>query len=530
MLKVLIIDDEKLVRQMIMRCIDWKSIDLNIIGEASSARMGLEMIETHHPDLVFMDVRMPGMDGLSCSRQVVEKYPNIKIIIVSGHGEFEYASEGLRIGVFDYLLKPIDAEELRRAAIKARDTILAEQRNSEEMLRLREELERHSAYIRDRQLGALVRGRYSKQLLNTLEYFGVSFETQTFQVAIVGVDVQNMEDSDDVQLLVRMQTKQLVEDFFGEQRDGVYVFDSGTEGIVVINNADDELFYRDAEKLRRYLTGNIEGSVTIGVGNAYEELKMIPESYREAKDALRYCFVTGTNAPLFFRDIYPFYDYIIGLPEKAELLHEIGNALRVGNSKRAVELNSALADIFRRPDGNREQTLVACFQVLAEVMRCLLELRMDQDESGFVIQNEIEQIQALHNLEQIKAYMNDMLLRVCNVISNRLQGKEKDLIYQVREYLQEHYSDETISLAGIAEKLYVNPSYLSRIFKEKMDKNFSATLFEIRMEEAVRLVLASEQKVYEIGERVGIPDPHYFSSCFKKYTGLSVSEYRKKYM
>ncbi len=529
MLKVLIVDDEKLVRQMLMRCIDWKGIGLNIIGEASSARMGLEMIETHRPELVFMDVRMPGMDGLTCSRQIAEKYPNIKIVIVSGHGEFEYASEGLRIGVFDYLLKPIDAEELRKTAIKARDAILAEQKTSEQMLRLREELERHSGYIRDRQLGALVRGRNSKELMDTLEYFGVVFEAQPFQVAIVGIDVHDMQPTDEAQLLARIQTKQLVGDFFAD-RMGVYVFDSGTEGIVVINNADDELFYRDAEKLRKYLIANVEGNVGIGVGNCYEDLKMISESYREAKDALKYRFVAGTDAPLFFREIYPFYDIPSGLPEKAEILHEIGNALRVGNGKRAVELNCALADIYRGPDGSREQTLVACLQVFAEIMRCLAELRLEQDESGFMVQEEMSCIFAMETLEQIKTHVNDTLLRVCRVISDRLSGKEKDLVYQVREYLQEHYSDETISLTGIAEKLYVNPSYLSRIFKEKMGKNFSASLFEIRMEEAIRLVLGSEQKVYEIGERVGISDPHYFSSCFKKYTGMSVGEYRKSHM
>lgn len=113
-------------------------------------------------------------------------------------------------------------------------------------------------------------------------------------------------------------------------------------------------------------------------------------------------------------------------------------------------------------------------------------------------------------------------------VGTEISDKKKDLVHKVRDYMEMHFSEEELSLNSLAARFYVNPSYLSRVFKEKTGFTFSGLLFEIRMKEAEKLVLRTDLKAYEIAEQVGISDPHYFSACFKKFTGMSVSDYKKQ--
>ena len=527
MLSVLVIDDEKLVRQMVIRCIDWEAAGLRIVGEASSARMGLEMIDELHPDLVFMDVRMPSMDGLTCSRMILKKYPQIKIIILSGHDEFEYASEAIHIGVFDYLLKPVNARELEKAAVKARDAILEERDHQKEFERFKEELEKHSSYIRDRQLGALVRSRTPGQYLESLSYFGVKLEGPVFQAALIetgsGADGMGEEEK----LLMKMHIRKIAEDYYGDD-PGVFVIDSGSDWLILLNNSSEEAVYSRGEELRRYLENNTETRVYIGAGNVYTELEMLRESYQEAKDALKYRFVSDDDAVICFRDIYPFYDTESALAMDEDVLHELGNAIRVSDGRKASESLEELMGHLKKTRGEWEQAMIFSVQILSVIMKALSELKLEGKTEIPDYSAMIGQVFTLNSFEEIREYLSDIVQESCAAVENEISDKQKDLVHKVRYYMEEHFAEEELSLNSLAARFYVNSSYLSRVFKEKTGSTFSGMLFEIRMREAEKLVLRTELKAYEIAEKVGISDPHYFSSCFKKYTGMSVSDYKRQ--
>lgn len=526
MLKVLMIDDEKLVRQMAIGCIDWEEIGLQIVGEASSARMGRELIEELHPDIVFMDVRMPGMDGLTCSRLVLEQYPQIKILILSGHNEFEYASEGIRIGVFDYLLKPINAEELRAAAIKVRDVILEERDHRKEFERYKEELEKHAQYIRDRQLSTLVSSRNPQSYLESLNYFGITIRDTVFQVALVEVRETEENSFGEEQLLMKMHTRQLIEDYYGDQK-GIYVCDSGADWILVLNNESEGAIYQHAENLKQYLKNNMEAQVFIGVGDVYCELEKIKESYREAKDALKYRFVSGEEAVICFRDIYPYYDAEREISLDKETIREVSNLIRINDTSRAEGTLDKILDQMKKRGGEREQVIILAVEIFAEIMKIFSELKVSVQPETLSYSAMIEGVFALNTFEEIREYTKHIVRTACQTIRGEVSDKEKNLVRRVKDYIWEHYMEEDLSLNSLAGIYYVNSSYLSRVFKEKTGYTFTNYLFECRMKEAERLVTNTDMKAYEISEKVGIADPHYFSACFKKYTGKSVSEYKK---
>lgn len=526
MLNVLVIDDEKLVRQMVIRCIDWESIGLHIAGEASSARMGLELIDELHPDMVFMDVRMPSMDGLTCSRLIAKKYPQIKILILSGHDEFEYASEGIRIGVFDYLLKPINAEELQKAAIKARDAILEERNFRKEFERYKEELEKHASYIRDRQLSALVRSRTPEQYLESLAYFGVEIQNTIYQTALVETITSDTEMTEEEKILMKMHVRKIIEDYYGDMH-GMYVVDSGAEWLILLNNESEEAIYDHVEELKYYLENNMEAKICIGVGNVYSDIIKLRESYREAKDALKYRFVSDEENVICFRDIYPYYDTENAVAVNDDILHEFGNAIRISDAIKAEEVLDQMLLHMKQSGEERQQIVIYSVQVLAEILKVLTELKVDI-QSEFMSQSALfEGIFTRNSFDEIREYLRRAVQEACVMIGAEVSDKEKNLVHKVKDYIKENFSQEDLSLNSIAGMYYVNSSYLSRVFKEKTGMTFSNYLFELRMKEAEELILRTDLKSYEVAEKVGISDPHYFSSCFKKYTGMSVSEFKR---
>ncbi|AWK50186.1 DNA-binding response regulator [Clostridium beijerinckii] len=139
-IKVMIIDDEYLIRNLIKNCIDWNQIGMDIIAEASNAVEGLNLINKNKPDIILTDINMPITDGLDMSKSILEKYPDIKVIVITGYDEFEYAKRSIKIGVSDFLLKPIDEEELENSVLKLKKEILAEHLKKEEYKNIKEKM------------------------------------------------------------------------------------------------------------------------------------------------------------------------------------------------------------------------------------------------------------------------------------------------------------------------------------------------------------------------------------------------------
>lgn len=526
MLKVLVVDDEKLVRTMLIHSIDWSEVGMEIAGEASSARMALEKVNELHPDIVFMDVHMPVMDGLTCSKMILEKYPDMRILILSGHDEFEYASESIKIGIFDYLLKPINAREVKEAAIKVRDAILKEHSHKQEFEHYKEELKKYSAYIRDRQLAVLVRSRNPQQYLESLSYLGITLQEGCFQVGLAEIIYTGAPSEEEDKLIMKMHVQKLIEDFYGG-RKGVFVCDSGADRVIIINNDGSDVLYEHAEDLQQYLENNTEHPICIGIGNVYEKLGQLSESYREAKDAMKYRFVSGEQGVVCFRDIYPYYDATTIEEIGEDTIREFGNDIRAGAAERAQKIVDEMCENMKLSGQDREQVVIGGIIFLAEIMHVFSELKVKEGQEKLDFGVMVNDLFAVTSLDEAREYLNRVVADSVELLRSKVCTQEKDLIGKVQDYIDEHYMEEDISLNAIAQIFYTNASYLSRVFKEKTGMNFSGYLFEVRMKKAELLVRLTDLKAYEIGEKVGIHDPHYFSVCFKKYFGKSVSEYRK---
>lgn len=370
MQKVFLVDDEIVIRENIRTCIDWEKEGFVYCGDAPDGELALPLIEQVKPDILITDIRMPFMNGLELSAIVRRMRPDIKIIILSGHDEFEYARQAIRIGVEDYCLKPFSAEDLIR------------------MLRL---------------VGA--KGKA-----------GAGGSRQA-----------------------------------GKERRWP---GGGASPMDMLDPAT-----RDPISLDR--TGFIE-FLKVGAP-AQKELRI----RRFAKDLANLDWETS---------LYGFF-----------LLHD----LTLGVFREA----GALYGDHVRPDDR-----------LAEMK---------------------SRINAIRSWEEACAY----LIRLADLFWHwRSQAGDRygPLIAQVKQYVQEQYGDEGLSLNDAAKHVNVSPSHLSKVFRQETGMTFIEYVMETRIKKAMELLLSTKAKSYEVAFRVGYQDPHYFSNVFKRMTGMTIREFRKR--
>jgi two-component system response regulator YesN len=499
-LKVLVVDDEFLIRNYLKKCICWEEIAMEIAGEASSAREALDLIDQIVPDIIFTDICMPFMDGIEFSKSVVEKFPHIKIVIITGHDEFDYVKRSIKLGISDFLLKPVNPEEIRKVALELKSKI---------------ELER--THI----------NQY--EIADKMTYFKIDINEQSdfFQTAVVEVSdsVRGTHDREEELILLAMKCSDLIRKVLREDRY-VHVFFDNSRKIVILSNNESLDLTDCCETIKALLINRCKCFVSIGIGNKIHGLKNIKVTYREACDALNYKIVIGKNQVVNYNDItYSSDQSWRGIPNKGEKLDFF---IKTGIKHKAVEL---IDELFSESCFNLSITIenlrLEAFDILSSCMRVLLELQIDTSSLWGKNTKPYEDVFRMDNLLEMKDYLKILIEKVIDKIHTFNERKANILILHIREYIEHNINNANLSLSTIAREFYVSPSHLCRLFKQETKQTVVEYITRQRMEYAKKILKETNLKVYQIGEMVGINDPNYFSTIFKKFTGLSVNEFRK---
>jgi two-component system, response regulator YesN len=399
LLKVLLVDDEYWIRRLLKRCIDWNSIGLEIVGEASSGEDAIELVDKIKPDIIFTDICMSSIDGIDFAHCVNQKYPGTQIVVITGYDDFKYAQRSIKSGIKDYLLKPIDDEEVMKTALKIKKEILDKRRAACEYAVLKKQFTENRDFFIERLLNRLIQPNINiNEVKVHMDYLDFQFKYKDFQVVVL-------------------------------------------------------------EILSRYKDSNLKEEIEIDYKiKTMEELKKT------------------------------FHEY-----EKINIFFDMNYRITL------------LINLEQDNDGDLFNLVKLTVQ---DTLKCSICIRC-----GSII-NGIENIRQSYSeaIEQL------------NFPKINMQNK---LINDISEYLKLNIQDSDLALSKVSQVFFVNASYLSRIFKKEMGINFMEYITKLRIDEAKMLLKNSQLKAYEIAEKVGIPDPSYFSTCFKRYTGLSVSEYKK---
>lgn len=530
-LKVVVVDDELLIRNYFKRRICWEDLGMEVAGEASSAREALDLIDQIVPDIIFTDICMPFMDGIEFSKAVVEKFPHIKIVIITGHDEFEYAKRSIKLGVSDFLLKPVNPEEIKKVALELKNKIESEKTHIKEYEKLKRRLDESLPYMREKFLNELLMGEPDQdELLDKLAYFNIEINQQsdTFQTAVV--EVSNsiegaFEREEEERILLAMRCSDIIRQILREDRHVQIFFDNGRKIVILSNN--EELDLTDCcEIIKNLIINRCKCFVCIGIGNRVRGLRNIKITYREACDALNYKVVIGKNQVVNYNDITYNSDHSWrGIPNKREKLDFL---VKTGMKDKATELIDELfSEGCFNPPVTVENIRLEAFDILSACTRVLLELKIDPLSLWGKHIQPYEDVSRMDNLLELKDYLKSLMEKVIDKIHRLNEKKANMLIMQIQEYIQQNMHNANLSLSVIARQFYISPSHLCRLFKQETKQTVVEYITKVRMECAAKLLKETNLKVYRIGEKVGINDPNYFSTIFKKFTGLSVNEFRK---
>ena len=531
--RIILVDDEEEVRKGIINKINWELAGFALVGDAENGEEALEKIEQLDPDVVITDIRMPYMDGLTLTERIRQKYPSIKVLIFSGFDDFEYAQQAIKLNVTEYILKPVNVEELTGILNRVKVNLDEEIEQRRNVRLLRESYLKSLPILRELYLSELVRGNGGDKQIEV--------RLREFEVDILGADkwvaaVIDMEDPETVpggrlslhreKELIPISVKQLAEDYL-RTYCRCTIFSTGT-GIVVIAALDRpntltsfiDLMGDVCKESRRIL----EVTITAGIGRSCTRLEEIGKSYQTAADALGYKAIVGAGHTIYINDVEPVSRGKLQFESRDEA--GLVAAIKFGPKEKIEEAARAIA--YKMGDARVHTRQYQAY--LLSVVNCLTRLMQQQDldlaaglSEGWDYSYLLEHLQ---RPEDFYTWIVEAALRMHAVMNQARDNTAKQMIAEAQTYIQENYGNPDLSVEMICRHLHLSPAYFSTVFKKETGQAYIAYLTEVRLAKAVELLRETDDKTYVIAAKVGYQEQNYFSYVFKKRYGVSPTKFR----
>lgn len=528
MYRVMLVDDEKIVTDAIEYIIKKNFSDIQVISTARSGRGAIEAIEYSVPDIIFMDIKMPGLNGIETIREIKKRYKHVVFIVLTAFDQFDFAKEALNLGVIEYLLKPVNRTKVVEAINKAVDIIKAEKEKRRQELELKEKLETVIPILEHGFIYSII--FFDEHQKELFDYQRI-LEIQQKGGYIMTVEFGDEEN--DGSLKNRIGYSVRSERFYSFFRDTVKALHKSIVGPVMLNRIvifvptdvdTDELSRRTeaiklAETLLQRLSRQLNCSFKIGIGQSYEGIEFLSTSYEESLKALRYLQGSGV---MHFMDMPSGSTHVRGYPEHKEKL--MLQKVSAGDSVESVE---AFRHIFHWLVNEYSGQPLKIKNKLLELLFLTNGIAW---ENGLNTENEgirfLEDIMAIDDMNELKLYCSKYIEKTAAQINANRSSKSGGLIAKAKEYIKTNYG-KPITLEDLSMELNLSPQYFSKLFKEETGENFIDYLTGIRIKIAKDLLKRDDLSIKEICYQIGYNDPNYFSRIFKKIVGVTPTEYRE---
>lgn len=537
-IKVFLVEDEMVIRRGIKNSIDWEKEGYIFCGEASDGELAYPMIIKEKPDILITDIRMPFMDGLELCKLVKKELPNIKILILSGYDEFDYAKEAIRLGVTEYLLKPISSGKLLEALNGVSESIRREKEDKDLVRKYMEEMRENTEHEKQKFFEQMIAGNLSMaDALETGKKYEMNLSAGMYNLLLFRFTLGE-ENRKSGELLG--EAEYAIEKLT-ERLEYVFEFQRGVEGWAFLLMADnEEQMSERVKELSKDLEEIMKNYSTIayfgGIGQPVARLRELEESFREAERALAARFTMELNRIISVEDIR--------MAQNVDTLDdiEITSFGEIEKTRTMLEkfLNNGAEDeidefvdvyINELPEENLKSVLMRQYIIMDAyiVMMSFCE-KIEGIEGEMQAQSEElkNSMKTSQTLEEIKNYIRMLLKKIIGVRDTISGRRYSDIIEIAKDQIRKTYMSDEISLNTIAAEVGMSPSYFSAIFSKEMGKTFVEYLTEIRMDRAKELLMCSSMKTSEIGYEVGYKDPHYFSYIFKKTQNCTPKEFRAR--
>lgn len=536
---MLIVDDEEMTRQGLVRLLAGSQLGLEVVGEADDGATALPLLEKLRPDILFTDVKMARMDGLALAKHARERYPDLEIVFLSGYSEVDYVRSAMRVGAFDYILKPVNFEELEQCFRRVIQRLEEKRRSRENMQKLQDWIHAELPVMQERFLLSVLKGQApsGERLRAQLEKLQLPKDRPFSTAAMILDPDEGALDSckafwNDWPLL-SVALKNICNEIVQEQFQGLSIDDPfASKRLVLVlflyeEGDPSEALMRLGERIKAVVKKYLELRVSLGVGSVVDSLQRLEESYTLASQALKHRLYLGGEMVI----PYNFSLAPEGDPSEEKLALGSLRSLLLeedeGKWKAWVEEQFSHLVRLRSTDITFYRNVISRY--IFEVYGVLRE-QMGEGEEGTLSQQSIlDQLFHSETLEQMRELLLQYGGNVRDLIRLKNDSATIGMIQQVQKTIRERYS-ENLTINELAAQVYLTPTYLCLLFRQVTGTTINRYLTNVRMEKAKELLMDLSNKLYDVSYAVGYMNPSFFSRQFKKYVGCLPSEYRNRRM
>ena len=529
-MKAILVDDERWILELLKNSVPWGELGVEIIGECIDGELAQQMAMETCPDLIVSDIRMPGMDGLQLIAAVKEKLPNVKFIIISGHQDFEYAKAAVKLGVSEYILKPIDEVEI----IESIKTVASQfhMKENEHVMLTRRLQQGEDALRRGALLSLFSESRTIDE--SQEKYLNDHFPHANFRAQILKFSIEGAHSfigSDELMVIY----KQYESDFIIEYPPCVLETMIHENGIITIHNYPENLerdiqkFYEEyTRSLKAKIAANVRCNIKLGIGERVDRWGDCHASIRSAQKAIQICIIKENDdiylAPLAYK-ISPQEVNILTLEEEQQY--------RGVCEKQDIEGIEQQVNALLKNSLASTECIDFIFYLSEMLVRIYFkvnqEIRLPDENDDYELANLRSRIEECVDITGVIQEVLAPIRGRNQRIQELIKTKTIRPVLIAKEYIAQNFASD-ISLSEISAIVYLNSAYFSSMFKKETGYNYIDFLHHFRINVAKDLLKRNDLSIIQIAERVGYKDSRYFSKLFKKQTGVNPTEYRNYYL
>ncbi|MGG4142621.1 response regulator [Paenibacillus algorifonticola] len=539
MLNMLIVDDESFVIEGLKHAVDWSLYGIRIAGEANNGAEALELLDTLDKpiDIIMTDVRMPIMDGFGLIERLNERGHRCKIIVLTGHEEFDYAKKAIRYRIFEYLLKPVTLDKIEETVSRLSAEFREENEKQRRLHDMEKKLQQSLPLLEERFYFNLLSGIYQQDMQALL---GIKLHAAAYQTIIVQID--NLKPADpsavhtaDIERqrqLLSLTIQHMVSESLAEHLPlpfSVVVYNS-TDFVLLLQHqaalptgSEGEGLQPPFSAVQDLVQRETGLTVSFAIGRAYDSLQRVAKSFHEAQEALKHKLYYGNGCIVSYSDIEVNQGHYLDSFRQAK--DQLVDAIQIRDAKLSTQVLSTIQSTLEK----EKKYGIPYIRTLSMelVLIASLVLHEKGDHLADICPGHPDLLGEVQQLGTVADIFDTLRAAYTAIIQHYEQkgaSRNRDIIHFVRTYMAEHL-DQEIKLDDLAQLVYLTPNYLGYLFKETVGMGFSSYLMQLRMEHAKTLLTKPGSRIYEVAASVGYKNAHYFSKIFKEYTGVTPSEY-----
>lgn len=528
MYNLLVVDDESIIRNGMLDII--AQFDCFQSMSARNGMEALELIQSRRIDGMILDIKMPKMNGLELLKELKRNNVRIPTVILTGHEEFEYAQEALKYGAIDYVLKPVTPDDIKEFCRRIKDLLDAEKRKEDEWAALKRHVEESKPILKERLFHDILKGKVNEaEFIQKANFLGLSYLGNVFRVALLELeDFSRPNSTEEERQIVVRSVETLLEEYV-RQTPGITLFHIDTNVFVVMfsfkeyRKEDNELIYDSLEIIKDTILTKTGLIVTVGIGEICLGAQNIKHSYYQAQTALRYKISMGKGQIYNIRD---FEDHFRDIDIKVDT-DEIITLLKTGQAERIRNEIKQRFDLLKSLEEKPDiyNVYILCSKYLTAFLSALKEYGLNLERLYGDKTTPFTEFLEKKSIGDLETWLLDLLEKVDDLATEYRTNKESSLVCSIKQFVQENYS-QNITNRVLADRLGYSPNYLGQVFKAETGMTINEYINKTRIKKAKELIKQTHLMVYEIADRVGFNDHHYFSSVFKRFVGVSPREYR----